>query len=433
MRFNLARTPRLDFGVGSFASVPALVRGRSVVALVTGGSSFARDPRRAAFVDACRSAGSAVLELACAGEPSVEFVDGARSALADLCAERGADSREVAVVAVGGGSAMDAGKAIAAMLPVAAARDRGEEPPSVQEFLEGVGSRPPTGETAFLIACPTTAGTGSEATKNAVISRVGPGGFKKSLRHENYVPAVAVIDPELAVGCPFSVTAASGLDALTQLIESWTSPASSPVTAALCASGVAAFARSFERALEDGGDLEARSGMAYAAFLSGVGLANAGLGAVHALASPLGGRFPLPHGVACGALLYGATRLNVERLAEGGGAEGAGRAAMTAYARAGYLLASAGEASGGDAALQGAALQGAALSGAALSGAALARGLDLLFRELDRLVALARLPRFSDYGVTAGDLAGLAAAAATKTNPVPLSAADYERLLVACL
>jgi alcohol dehydrogenase class IV len=405
MRFSFARMPRLEFAPGAIGKVPSLLSlVHPFAVLVTGGSSFSKDPRHSALLEGCRAAGSNILEFSCHGEPSVDFVDTAvRSILESVSV---AEARGVAVVAVGGGSAIDAGKAIAAMLGVAAGEPgRREALPSVKEFLEGVGSRPPTGETAFLIACPTTAGTGSEATKNAVISQIGNGGFKKSLRHENYVPAVAVIDPELALGCPRSVTAASGLDALTQLIESWTSPTASPMVDSLCESGVAAFARSFDRVLADGGDLEARSLMAYAAFLSGVGLANAGLGSVHALASPVGALVNIPHGVVCGLLLESAARLNVSRLEDMGPD---GEAALRKYAKAGYSLSS---------------------RGATASGESLSFGLGLLFDELARLDVLAALPRLGSFGIRDADLATLAAASSTKTNPVPLSAADYESLL----
>ena len=316
MEFSQARTPRLEFGAGRVARLPSLLAdalavrgGRAAdLILVAGGSSFLGHPRHAELAAAVAAAGWGMHEFSCSGEPSPGFVDEAVAAVVETLGERRISGAVVA--GVGGGSAMDAGKAVAAMLPVAVEALRaGEDVPSVKEFLEGVGTRKSGGGSALYAACPTTAGTGSEATKNAVISEVGKGGFKKSLRHDGYIPAFAVIDPELAVSCPRSVTAAGGLDAMTQLLEAWVSPAASPVTSALCESGFAAAVRAFPRVLADGADLEARAGMAYAAHLSGIALANAGLGSVHALASPVGGRFPVPHGVVCGTLLVPAAEL----------------------------------------------------------------------------------------------------------------------------
>ncbi len=169
------------------------------------------------------------------------------------------------VLAIGGGSAVDAGKAISAMLPQSG---------SVKDFLEGREVRKHDGRKLPFIAVPTSSGTGSEATKNAVLSEVGENGFKSSLRHDNFMPDIAVIDPELMRSCPPGVTAACGLDALTQLLESWVSSKASPITDALALSGLEHVAAGFLRACEDGeNDLEARGHMAYAALLSGLTLA----------------------------------------------------------------------------------------------------------------------------------------------------------------
>lgn len=412
MRFAFAREPRLEFGPGALASLPRLIAEResvegpfSTVVLVTGGSSFRAGPKYAEILAALK--GRRLLEFSCPGEPSPDFVDGAVAAVA--AALVGAEDGRCAVVGVGGGSAMDAGKAVAALVPIALRESRAGRPvPSVQDYLEGVGTKAPEGLTAFYVAVPTTAGTGTEATKNAVVSRVGQAGFKKSLRHDAYCPAVAVVDPELALGCPRSVGAASGLDAFTQLLEAYLSPAASPIVEALCESGIAAFGRSFLPMLADGADLEARSGMAYAAYLSGIALANAGLGSVHALASPVGGRFPAPHGVVCGLLLGPAARLNIDLLAEAARSEKrldrrAAEAALAKYGRAGRLLGGASD------------------------------GCDGLLEAIVRFEAAAALPRLSAYGVSREDAASLAAAAATKTNPLPLVAAEYESLILSVL
>lgn len=419
MRFAFAREPRLEFGPGSLASLPRILAEREaadgpfdLVVLVAGGSSFRGGPKYAELRSSLE--GRRLLEFSCPGEPSPDFVDGAASDVASALG--GSGGERCAVVGIGGGSAMDAGKAVAALTPIALRESRAGRPlPSVQTYLEGVGTRAPEGLTSFYAAVPTTAGTGTEATKNAVISRVGERGFKKSLRHDAYCPAVAIVDPELALGCPRSVSAASGLDAFTQLLEAYLSPAASPIVDALCESGIAAFGRSFLPMLADGSDLEARTGMAYAAYLSGVALANAGLGSVHALASPLGGRFPAPHGVVCGLLLAPAARLNIDLLREAvrTGArldKGAAEAALAKYGRAGRLL---------------------GLSGAEVGDSS--DGSLALLEALDRLESAAALPCLSAYGVEGKDAASLAAAAATKTNPLPLSAAEYEGLVLSRL
>lgn len=207
------------------------------------------------------------------------------------------------VLAVGGGAVLDCGKAAAAMLSNGG---------PLIDYLEGVGSgRQVTVAPVSLIAVPTTAGTGSEVTKNAVIS--GPD-YKKSLRSPLMIPRVALVDPELTLSMPPEVTASCGMDALTQLIEAYLSRGASPLTDGLALQGIAAAGRSgaLLRAVQQGDDAGAREQMALASLLGGITLANAGLGAVHGFASPLGALFPIPHGVACAALLPQVVRANLE-------------------------------------------------------------------------------------------------------------------------
>src|SRR5690606_22395692 len=199
-----------------------------------------------------------------ATEPTPSIVDAAVNEFGDFSPE--------VVVAIGGGSVLDAGKAISAMLPLKA---------GVREYLEGVGSRTHPGDKVPFIAVPTTSGTGSEATKNAVLSEVGERGFKRSLRHDRFVSDVAIVDPVLAVTCPKTVTATSGMDAFTQLLESYLSTAANPITDALALEGLRHVSRSLPLAVHDPGNLSARCGMALASYLSGITLANAGLGLVH--------------------------------------------------------------------------------------------------------------------------------------------------------
>jgi alcohol dehydrogenase class IV len=209
------------------------------------------------------------------------------------------------VVGIGGGSVLDSGKALSAMMY------RSE---SVTEFLEGVGTRDHPGTKLPFIAIPTTSGTGSEATKNAVISSVSKEGFKKSLRHENFVPDAALVDPELTINCPQHITAASGMDCFTQLTEAFLSDKSNDYTDAFAIAGLKNIKTSLIRSYNHGDDIEARTGMSFAALSSGICLANAGLGVVHGFASSIGGMYDIPHGLICGTLMASANEINVREL-----------------------------------------------------------------------------------------------------------------------
>lgn len=209
------------------------------------------------------------------------------------------------LLGVGGGAAMDLAKAVAAMATNA-------ESPSVQDYLENVGRdlklvAPPLP----VLAMPTTAGTGAEATRNAVISSYDPP-FKKSLRDDRIMPHLALVDPELCVSVPPNVTAASGMDAITQLIESYISRKAQPIPQALCVQGLRLAVPAIVEAVASGGSRRAREAMSHAALLSGMSLANSGLGMAHGVAAALGIHCRVPHGAACAVMLPVALRVNAE-------------------------------------------------------------------------------------------------------------------------
>ncbi len=303
--FSIARLPRIEFGCGMIEVLPRLIgRFGSRVLFVTGAGSFVQSENWDRLQVAMQARGRTWFQCSIETEPSPALID------ARVQQFRG-EGIEV-VVGIGGGSALDAAKAIAGLLRL----DN-----SVMDFLEGVGAELEyPGPAVPFIAVPTTAGTGSEATKNAVLSRQGRDGFKKSFRDDALVAEYALLDPDLLTSCPASLIAANGMDALTQLMESCVSLKANPMTDALALSGLQALSDSllvwFDRCGDEDPRVsqEARSKMAYASLLSGISLAQTGLGSVHGLASPLGAFFPIPHGVVCGSLVADATDLNIRAL-----------------------------------------------------------------------------------------------------------------------
>ena len=296
--FQFSRLPRIYFKSGLIAKLPSFVHeyGNRIV-LVTGKSSFLGSTHALELFEALKKEGIAYFVLPVMGEPSPEIIDSATSAFR---------TEKIDLVAgIGGGSVIDAGKAISAMM------DRSE---SVVEFLEGIGNKEHPGTKLPYIAIPTTSGTGSEATKNAVISRIGKNGFKKSLRHNNFVPDIALVDPELTLHCPKDITASSGMDCFTQLVEAYLSDKSNDYTDALAIEGLKAIKPSLIRSYNNGEDIEARTGMSFAALTSGICLANAGLGVVHGFASSIGGMFDIPHGLICGTLMAKSNEINIREL-----------------------------------------------------------------------------------------------------------------------
>lgn len=301
--FELATAARVVFGAGRLAEAPAAVRdlGGTRALVVTGKSPA----RAAALQDLLHAAGIATEAVSIAGEPTDDDArDGTRRAL-----EAGCD----AVVAIGGGSALDLGKAIAMLA------SNGGDP---LDYLEVVGrGLPITRPSLPFVAIPTTAGTGSEVTKNAVLAAKGAR-VKASLRSASMLPRTAIVDPDLLRGAPPGVLAASGLDALSQLVEPFLSARRNPLTDALAREGMRRSIRSLRRAVLEGADAPAREDLALASLFGGLCLANAGLGAVHGFAGPVGGTFDAPHGAVCAALLPAVLDVNLRAVrARAGGVE----------------------------------------------------------------------------------------------------------------
>ncbi|ALQ49821.1 iron-containing alcohol dehydrogenase [Nitrosomonas ureae] len=300
LNFSIARLPRIEFGTGVIKKLPDIITGYGPnILLVTGARSFLSTRHGQSFLDQLKQRAITLQHCMIAEEPSPALIDDLVKTFANETFD--------AVIGIGGGSALDAAKAVAGLIKIQR---------SVMDYLEGVGPELPYhGPTIPFIAVPTTAGTGSEATKNAVLSVQGENGFKKSFRHDKLVAEYAIVDPDLLASCPPSVIAANGMDALTQLLESYVSIKSNAFTDALSISGLQAMHDALIPLYHQQGELaQHREKMAYAALLSGITLAQVGLGSVHGLASPLGAFYPIPHGVVCGTLVASATRINIQSL-----------------------------------------------------------------------------------------------------------------------
>ncbi|MHA1733279.1 MAG: iron-containing alcohol dehydrogenase family protein [Promethearchaeota archaeon] len=296
------QAPRVFFGRGTFEKVPSIAKdiagpgGREVTLLVCTGSSFSTSPKFGELLDACGKVGiKCVTFTKPPGEPTVEMV----GAGTEFARREGVN----VVVGVGGGSVMDAGKAIAGMLT---------NPGSVADYQDG---RPFPNRMAPYIAVPTTAGTGSEVSNNSVL--IDPTkGLKASVRGENLRPWVALVDPELTISAPPKVTAYSGMDALTQAVEAYVARAATYLSDMFAERAISLIAGNLLAAFNDGSDLEARSGVALGSLLSGLAFSNSKLGAVHGFAHPIGVKHGIAHGLICGLLLPHVMKYNLPVVAE---------------------------------------------------------------------------------------------------------------------
>ena len=298
MRFDFSTANRILFGPGTLKEMGSIAKTMGRHALLVHPPTGA-GPDLAPLEELLSKAGIDITPFVVPGEPTVTLIQQASAAARSA----GCDF----VIAIGGGSTLDTGKAVGVLLT---------NPGDVLDYLEVVGKNQPLiNPGVAVIAIPSTAGTGAEVTRNAVLG-VPEQKFKVSLRGNTLLPRVALVDPELTFGLPPAVTAATGLDALTQVIEPYVSKRANPMVDLWCKEGIQRAGRALRRVYEQGSDPVAREDMAYTSLLGGLSLANAGLGAVHGFASPLGGEFNAPHGAICAALLAPAMRMNVRALAE---------------------------------------------------------------------------------------------------------------------
>lgn len=384
MRFDLALPSRILFGAGTLAEAAPIARTLGRDALVVTG----RDPARATpLLDALRAAGLTATTFAVAQEPTTDdALRGtavARTARCDL------------VVGFGGGAALDAAKAISALLT-----NDGD----LFDYLEVIGGAQPLARPAApCIAIPTTAGTGSEVTRNAVLASPAHR-VKVSLRSPSMLPRLALVDPELTHSLPPALTAATGLDALTQLIEPYLSSRANPFTDALCAEGIRRAARSLRRACDQPLDASARADLSLASLYGGLALANAGLGAVHGFAGPIGGMFPAPHGAVCAALLAPTFATNLAALRSRAPAH----PSLPRFDEVARLLTGRPQAVAADAVVW-----------------------------LEALISDLQIPRLAAYGIALSDAPAIAAAAARsssmKANPLPLTTEELHAILRAAV
>lgn len=294
--FEFATAQRILFGPGQLKELSTIVKTLGRRAAFISGSNA---ERVAPVFQALKKNGVNPAAYSITKEPTTDRI----TAIAVQARELECDF----VVAYGGGSVIDAGKAIAALLTNT--RD-------LMDYLEIIGKGEPLSiDPAPCIAIPTTAGTGAEVTRNAVL--LSPEHkVKVSMRHPKMLPTVALVDPDLTVSMPPKVTASTGLDAFTQLLEAFVSVKANPLTDGICREGLKQVSGSLHRAYTNGTDLEARTAMSLGSLCGGLALANAGLGAVHGFAGPIGGMFEAPHGMVCASLLGAVFETNTRALEE---------------------------------------------------------------------------------------------------------------------
>ena len=382
MRFEFATATRIAFGPGVLRELQPKQFGKQ--ALVVG----SRNPSRLApLIEILERDGVTFTHYAVGGEPTIELVSRG--------AEQARDTQSDFVIGFGGGSAIDTGKAIAALTT---------NPGDPLDYLEVIGkSKPLTNPPLPYVAIPTTAGTGAEVTRNAVLSSPEHR-LKVSLRSPLMLPRLAVVDPELTKDLPPALTAATGMDALTQLIEPYVCTRANPISDALCLDGIPRVVQSLRQVYSTPDDMQARTDMSLASLFSGMALANAGLGAVHGFAAAIGGMFSAPHGAICAALLPPVMRANIEALQK----RQPKSEAVNRYRHLARLLTD-------------------------KETARLEDGVNWVRNLCSDL----RIPRLSAYGITHPDANLIcekaAAASSMKPNPIPLTSEELHSILIDAL
>jgi alcohol dehydrogenase class IV len=380
MNFEFATAQRIIFGSGKLSELPALIHGLGQrPALVTGSNAERIMP----IFQILKQNGAKPAAFSIKGEPTVERI----TELVQQAREQECDF----VIAFGGGSVIDAGKAIAALLTNTC---------DLMNYLEVIGKGEPlTEEPAPCIAIPTTAGTGAEVTRNSVLLS-SEHKVKVSMRHPKMLPTVALVDPELTLSMPPEVTASTGLDAFTQLLEAFVSCKANPLTDGLCREGLKKAARALPRAFANGDDLAARENMALASLFGGLALANAGLGAVHGFAGPLGGMFKAPHGLVCATLLPSVFKTNIQALKD----RSAESPALEKYREVSRIVTGS-------------------------KNAGLNDGLQWIHDLSEQM----RVPGLENYGIATSDFPAIIEksknASSMKGNPIPLTDPELERIL----
>ncbi len=387
IKFDIARIPEIIFGKGGIQRLPDFILKYGLrIILITGAKSFRQSETFEFLINSFKEKSIQYSFIEVSGEPTATAID-------SINREFGKKPVDV-VISIGGGSVIDAGKAVSAMLG---------KTESVEEYLEGIGTKIHDGSKIPFIAVPTTAGTGSETTKNAVLSEIGENGYKRSIRHNNFVPDIALVDPELTLNCPSDVTAASGMDAFTQLLESYVSTNASPFTDVLAYSGINLIKDNLVQAATTGAqDLKVRTAMSYAALLSGITLANAGLGIVHGLASSIGSYYNIPHGVICGTFVGAATKINIERLMDH---NESGCHALEKYAKIGKLFSENIEED-------------------------LDRNYRNLIAKIEEWTQLLNIPKLNAYGFRESEIEKIVKVTGNKNNPVKLDHEEIKKLIL---